>query len=50
VSLSTTAHPLLPEAERTLTPDQVKASEDVQFLHALNVLSTPVTKVGHLPG
>ena len=49
VSLSTTAHPLLPEAERTLTPDQVKASDDVQFLRALNVLSTPVTKVGPLP-
>ena len=49
VNLATAAHPLLPEAERTLTPDQVKASDDVQLLHALNVLNTPVTKVGPLP-
>ena len=50
VSLATAAHQLLPEAERILTPDQVKASDDVQLLHALNVLNMPVTKVGRLPG
>jgi carboxyl-terminal processing protease len=50
VKLPTAAHLLLPEAERTMTPDQVKASDDVQFLHALNMLSTPVVKVDRQPG
>jgi carboxyl-terminal processing protease len=50
VKLPTAAHLLLPEAERTMTPDQVKASDDVQFLHALNTLSTPVVKVDRQPG
>ena len=33
-----------------MTPDQVKASDDAQFLQALNVLSTLITKVNQLPG
>jgi carboxyl-terminal processing protease len=50
VKLPTAAHLLLPEAERTMTPDQVKASDDVQFLHALNTLNTPVVKADRQPG
>ncbi len=50
VSLPATAHLLLPEAERTMTPDQVKASDDTQFLRALNLLSISIAKVNRLPG
>ncbi len=50
VGLPATAHLLLPEAERSMTPDQVQASNDAQFLKALNVLSTLVAKNNHLSG
>ena len=50
VSLPTSAHPLLPEAERSMTPDQVHASGDAQLLHALDLLNSPATGVTHLPG
>jgi carboxyl-terminal processing protease len=50
VSLPTSAHPLLPEAERSMTPDQIHASDDAQFLHALDLLNSPATHVTHLPG
>jgi carboxyl-terminal processing protease len=50
VSLPASAQLLLPETERSMTPDQVKASDDTQFLRALQVLSTSIAKVNHLPG
>jgi carboxyl-terminal processing protease len=50
VSLPANAHPLLPEAERSMTPDQVKASDDQQLLHALELLNSATTRVAHLPG
>ncbi len=50
VSLPTSAHLLLPEAERSMTPEQVKASDDAQLLRALQVLSTSTVKVNQLPG
>ncbi len=50
VSLPATAHLLLPAAERSMTPEQVRASDDAQFLRALNVLTFPAAKVDRLPG
>ena len=50
VSLPTNAHLLLPVGQRNMTSDQVKASGDAQFLRALNVLSTLITKANPLPG
>ncbi len=49
VSLPTNAHPLLPETERSMTSDQVRASDDAQFLHALGLLTSPTTRVTPLP-
>jgi carboxyl-terminal processing protease len=40
VSLPVTAHPLLPEAERSMTPAQMQASGDAQFLQALKTLTS----------
>ncbi len=39
VVLPTDAVPLLPEAEKGMTPDQLKASEDTQLLKALDLLN-----------
>ena len=50
ISLPANAHPLLPEAERSMTPDQVKSSGDQQLLRALDVLNSSTTRVSQLPG
>ncbi len=50
VSLSANAHLLLPEAERSMTPDQVKTSDDVQLLDALKALTSTTTQVGRGAG
>jgi carboxyl-terminal processing protease len=45
ISLPVSAHPLLPEAERSMTAAQVQASGDVQFLQALKMLSASTVEV-----
>ncbi len=50
ISLPANAHLLLPEAERSMTSDQVHASNDAQLLRALDVLNSPSAPVTHLPG
>jgi carboxyl-terminal processing protease len=50
VSLPANAHLLLPEAERAMTPDQVKTSDDVQLLDALKALTSMTTQVGRGAG
>ncbi len=46
VSLAADAQLLLPEAERSMTPDQVRASSDAQFLRALKMLSPVPAQAG----
>ncbi|HTP11701.1 MAG TPA: S41 family peptidase [Anaerolineae bacterium] len=43
ISLPASAHPLLPSAERSMTPDQVRASGDAQLLRALEQLTASTT-------
>ncbi len=50
VSLPANAHPLLPAAVRSMTLDQVKASDDQQLLRGLELLSSATPRVAYLPG
>jgi len=46
VSLPANTHLLLPEAERSMAPDQVKTSDDVQLLDALKALTSTTAQIG----
>ena len=50
VSLPANAHPLLPEAERSMTLAQIQASGDAQFLQALKTLTSLTVQVGRATG
>ena len=50
VSLPANAHLLLPEAERSMTPDKVRGSDDAPLLRALDLLGSPTTQVTPPPG
>jgi carboxyl-terminal processing protease len=49
VSLPATAQLLLPEAQRSMTADQIQTSDDAQFLRALQVLRTATAQAEHAP-
>lgn len=50
VGLPANAHLLLPEAERSMTSEQLQASDDVQLLHALKTLTSATVQVEHRTG
>ncbi len=45
ITLPTSAHLLLPEAERSMTPEQVQASGDQQLLQAIKTLTASTVQV-----
>ncbi len=50
VSLPANTQLLLPQAVKAMTQDKVRASGDAQLLRALDMLSSPTTRVTRLPG